>query len=340
MRRNSTNRGSPRMNRHTNVLDGHKDQSKPVTIEQDSIQDKEMTCVESDQKSGGNSVRRDTAELERLAQGYLAIPDSFQGLDKWSSELEIELEITTKRLPRLILCLASTDAEIRVQAFQTLQKVLHIVDSTTNYEGKEQVYLILGELCETANHHGAGSQPLPTIIPELTNALLQIAIQPTHFLFSKANKFLLHKPHWSPKGVVLYWVEHLLHQPPDGDEADAWNLEREWFLRLLVHGLRVDLDLQLYRRSAVWEYVLSLYSSVCLSSSNKELILSLVWKAVGMPGGANMMWTRFGVHNWLQAVEIDQKSVLDELRARLQQHCSLSSIEEWKLSNSLTRTKV
>lgn len=314
---------------------------KPVIVDEAWLPDDELKEIAIAADLDSVQIPSRTAQiLEQIAEERIPIPDDFRGLDKWSNELEVELEITTKRLPRLVLCLASSDAEIRLQAYQNLQKIVHLVDTASNYDGKQQVFLILGELCETVNHYGAGSQPLPAFVPELASALLEIAIQPTHLLFSKANKFLLHKPYWSPKGVLLYWVEHLFQQPPDGDETDVWNREREWFLRLLVHGLRDELDLQLYRRSAVWEHILSLYSSICISAMNRQLIAALVWKALNMDGGADMLWTRFGVHSWLRAVANEREPYLEELRLRMEEKCTASVVEEWKETNSLAKVQI
>lgn len=313
---------------------------KPLSVDEAWLPDISQSKTSPLETSNEVHTRSNLFEIEQLAHEQMPIPDGFQGLDRWSNELEIELEINTKRLQRLVLCLASVDAEIRLQAYQNLQKVLHIIDTASNYEGKQQIFLIMGELCETVNHYGAGSQPLPTIIPELSNTLLEIAIQPTHFLFSKANKFLLHKPFWSPIGIITYWIEHLLQQPPDGDESDTWNQEKEWLLRLLVCGLREEIDLQLYRRCALWEHVLSLYSSVCISPMNKKLILALIWKAINMPGGADILWTRFGVHSWLSVVESDQRPAPRDLRLQMEQKCTASDIEDWKASTSLAKLKV
>ena len=302
------------------------------------------TTVEID--IGGSKIDQlsISKDLEKLSANRIELPDTIQGLDKWPADFDIELEINTHRLQRLVLCLSAPDAEIRLQASPLLQQITHTIDTTSTFEGKQQIYLILGELCETVTQYNSYSrgQTLPMVIPELANALLTMSIQPQHMLFSKANKFLLHKPSWTPKGALLYWIEHILRQTPDSDEDDAWNMEREWLLRLLLSGLRGDVDADLYRRCNILEHVSSLYASPCISNGNKKLILALLLRAMEIPGGADMLWTRFGVHSWLSAMEVndgEHEAYLRFLRARLEEKCDKQMIEEWKLACSLNRNR-
>ncbi|KAK5085797.1 hypothetical protein LTR05_005085 [Lithohypha guttulata] len=277
--------------------------------------------------------------LERLCTHSTSVPDSLQGLDKWPAGFDVELEMSTQRLQRLILCLSANDAEVKLQANQVLKQILQSIDSGSSNEGKQQIFLILGELCETVNQYDL-AQPLPTFVPVLANALLTIALQPQHIMFPKANKFLLRKPSWSFKGTVDYWLEHILREAPHSDDEDGWNKEREWLLQIMSSGLRSQIDMELYRRCNLWEHVLSLYSSPCLSQQNKLLILALLRNGIDITGGADMLWTRFGVYGWLSIMsknDFEHADYFDLLKGKLEKRCDTEAIERWKATCRITR---
>jgi len=176
------------------------------------------------------------------------------------------------------------------------------------------------------------------IIPELADALLRIMLHPTHSLYAKANKFVLQKASWPAKRVILYWVEKILHREPD--DADAWTSEVEWLLQLLLKGLRTEVDLDLYRRTGLWEKVLSLYSSPVLAPSSRQIVLALLKAACSITGGVDMLWTRFGVYSWLRMHELSDKDNDKQIRAlreQMEKECSQELIEAWKIACSLTR---
>lgn len=314
---------------------------KPVSIDQD-LQiddspngDKEM----ADQNSTEAEIRTD--DLSRLATAATPIPQSLSNLDQWPSTLDIELEVQTHRLPKLILCASSSDEEIRLQAFQLLQSIAYTVDTSTTYEGKSQIYLLLGEMIETIRQYGL-SQPPPTLIPELTNALLYVLVEPAHEMYAKVNKFLLHSPVWTPRRTITYWLEKILLREPDTDEPHAFLTEVQWLLTWLLNSLRNELDMDLYRRSGLWERIMSLYVSPTMSKEAKILILAMLWKGCEVPGGADMLWTRFGVYNWLESmivVDAENKRELQMVQKKMVDSCDREMIGTWKVTCALNRVK-
>lgn len=265
------------------------------------------------------------------------VPDSLKGLDKWPADFDVELSVDTNRLHRLLLCTSSADEEIRLQTNQIIRQLTHTIDTTSSHALKHQVYLVLGEVCETLMQQGT-SRPQPAIIPELADTLIRIILNPTHTLYAQANKFLLQKPSWPAKRVILYWIERILHREPD--DADAWTAEVEWLLRLLLKGLRTETDLDLYRRAGLWEKILSLYSSPVLVQSNKQLILALLQTACSISGGVDMLWTRCGLFSWLRMKEVTDKEnekQIRVLRETMEKECSQEVIDAWKIACSLTK---
>lgn len=312
---------------------------KPVTIdEQYKVDEASQIQPQSHiQVIDKQAVARE--DLDSVCNQFTPVPESLHGLDRWPAGFDIELEITTKRLQRLILCLSSPDDEIRLQANQIVQQLASTPENNSDYDGKEQINLILGELTETLKQSDL-SQPLPAVIPLSANALLETAVRPQHIMFPKINKFLLRRPSWTAKGIIHYWIEHILRRETDGDEEDQWNKEREWLLNILVSGLRVQLDVDLYREHNVWEHLLSLYASPCLSLGNRKLILALLWQCAGMEKGADMLWTRFGVYSWLLIVKDSDEALkdrIDVLLQKLREESDRPMIEEWKIACKATK---
>lgn len=280
-------------------------------------------------------------DLAVLITSATSIPQSLSNLDQWSSSLDIELEVQTHRLPKLILCTSSPDEEIRLQAFQILQSIAYTIDTSATYEGKSQVYLLLGEMLETIRQYGL-SQPPPTLIPELTNTLLYVLVDPAHEMYGKVNKFLLHSPVWTPRRTITYWLEKILLREPDTDGPQAFLVEVQWLLTWLLNSLRNELDMDLYRRSGLWERILSLYASPTLSKEAKVLILAMLWKGCEVPGGADMLWTRFGVYNWLESmlmVDVENGQELRMVQRKMTESCDAEMIRTWKVTCALNKVK-
>lgn len=314
---------------------------KPITIETELVFDQPVSLDHDQGANSSDALAPPVNELINLTKSSTAIPDSLQSLDKWPSFLDIEVEVQTHRLQRLILCLSSPDDEIRLQAFQLVQAITHTVDTSCAYEGKSQIYLLLGELIETVRQYGL-SQAVPTLIPELTNSSLEVLLQPTHRLYAKVNKFLLHAPVWTPKRTVTYWLEKILLREPDVDDTDAFVVEVQWLLGWLLNSLRNEIDLNLYRRSELWERVLSLYASPVVTQEIRLLILSIIWGGCEVRGGADMLWTRFGVFSWLQGmvfVDAENARALQTLQKKMMAECDGRMIETWKITCSLNRAK-
>ena len=316
-----------------------KARKKPVAVAEEWLLDQPVISRIVDQDKNTDHAPGSAGETKgKLLAEATSIPASLKGLDKWAVNFDIELEVETNRLHKLLLSVSSLDQEIRVQTYQILQQIAHNVDTTSSHPLKHQVYLVLGEVCETLMQQGT-SRPQPTIIPELANELLHIMLNPTHSLYARANKFVLQKPSWPAKRVVLHWTEQIFYREPD--DVDAWTAEVEWLLRLLIKGLRTETDLDLYRRTGLWEKVLSLYSSPVLAHRCQQLILASLKTACSITGGIDILWTRFGVYSWFRMREVtdndnDNAKQIRALREKMEKECSQELIETWKIACSLT----
>ena len=292
-------------------------------------------------------------------------PSSLKGLTSWGNpdfESELSPPILTSRIARLIHCLSSSLEEVRLQAQQTLQGVMHALSDST-YDEKDQVYLLLGELCETARQHAltASSPPqhpprqrltngetskqrerdpaLPSVVTSLATLLLSILTNPADKMYSKTNRFLMLGPTWTPvTKAIPYWVDQILLREPEADEPYAWEVEVSRLLDVLVSGLRTEQDLDVYRKSNVFERLGSLYVSSALAGKMgmRKKILHVLANTMEVEGGADTLITRVGVRSWLEMVgaregrESELGKIVEALKGRLEERCSEGYIRQWE----------
>jgi nucleolar pre-ribosomal-associated protein 1 len=147
-------------------------------------------------------------------------------------------------------------------------------------------------------------------------------------------------PTWTPlTRVIPYWIDTILFHEPEYDEPFAWQGEIERFLDLLVSGLRTKDDLDLYRKSGIFERVQSLYFSTALAGKGRgegmrRKILNIVFNTIQIEGGADMLITRVGEEGWLGIVEAKEGGELGgiaaELRQELARRCDGEYIGRWE----------
>lgn len=99
------------------------------------------------------------------------------------------------------------------------------------------MYLLLGEVCETAQEGGLET-PMPSVIAEVASQIAVILADPSHKMYGKVNKFLNRAPSWSAQKAILYWIDRVLLKEPEDDCGH--DLEVDWLLQLLVNSLRTS----------------------------------------------------------------------------------------------------
>jgi nucleolar pre-ribosomal-associated protein 1 len=298
------------------------------------------------------------------------LPSSLKGLTKWSNpdfDSELAPPLAASRIARLIQCLCSATDEVRLQAQQTLQTLMHALSKSTHPE-KDQLYLLLGEVCETAKQHAltaaAPSRPLtngisnsqkrekdpslPSFIAALATLFLSNLTNPADKMYAKTNRYLLLGPTWTPvTRVIPYWIDQILLQEPEYDEPDMWEMEVGRFLDVLIAGMRSEQDLELYRKSGIFERLGSLYFTVPLGGEGKvgmkKKILHVFCNTMEVEGGADTLITRVGVRAWLDMVrvheerEIEMVRVVAALKGKLKERCSKEYIERWESDRPIFR---
>ncbi|KAI9729293.1 MAG: hypothetical protein M1834_006964 [Cirrosporium novae-zelandiae] len=227
------------------------------------------------------------------------------GLRRWMQE-EIPNAVEDGHIGRLISCLSSKHEEIRKQALIAIQQLMSKLKKTSNYPEWQQVYLLLGELTETAKVE-ISTRPLARSVCSFASHAVMVVADPLHCLYGKINEFLNRGPSWKLNRLARYWTRQIVLQEPG--QPNSHNQEIGWLLDVFIEGLRSEEDLELYRHSRIFERILSLYSSSHISALCKHKIVQLLYFAV-KAGGSDMLISQFGVANWIK-IQLSMKDKHD-----------------------------
>ncbi|RFU26614.1 hypothetical protein B7463_g9742, partial [Scytalidium lignicola] len=254
-------------------------------------------------------------------------------LVKWTTK-EIDEVIEDGYAARLVMLLSSSHLSIRKEAVTNISKLAAKLKDST-FEEKEQIWLLLCEVVETAKKV-IDQQPPPYIISSFASHAIKVLNDPLHCLYPKLNKFLSQGPSWDVDKIPLMYK--ILDEPPSLDEGRY--LEIGWLLEYMLDGLRTPEDMSIFRKRKVFEKLLSLYNNVYLASFLRDKILQIVFKASTIEGGSTTLITRFSGMTWLQ-VELALRSnlPLKVLMERILESCDQKRVGDWT-SKGVEQAKV
>lgn len=275
-------------------------------------------------------------------------------LTKWSTK-DIPTAIEEGHLSSLILLLSSPHLSIRRQAIAALRQFSAKLPSSSYIE-RAQIYLLLGELLETAapflssTHEG---QPLPYLVSTFAVRAIDVLTDPTHVLYAKLNAFLNKAPEWQVSWLASYWCMQVLLRPPEDDAEGAYWREVLWLLGWLGDGVRTAEDVEMLRKGGVFERVMALFGHPSLRAYRRvdvqqvetlggsfqgrvrSLVLRVVGRVALVEGGATTLVTRAGVVAWLDViveagwVDEDGVVVVKGIKDAILQRCERSRVVEW-----------
>ncbi|KAK1782541.1 ribosome 60S biogenesis N-terminal-domain-containing protein [Copromyces sp. CBS 386.78] len=276
-------------------------------------QDTNNTTAEGKKsESGDDVVALDSEQLERV----LNVPDSLaadnSALVKWQNKSVDEL-VDEGHAISLISLLASEHASIRKEALVNILKMAAKVQQS-EYEEKEQIWLLLSELAETARVAAASQAvnavvPLPSTVIAFACHAVNVLRDPTYSLYPKINSFLTSGPFWSVDRVPLA-DEVLTEEPAVGDSYYA---QLNWLLAYLLDGLRTSKDLELFHKKRakgpLFERLLAVAGNPYMRTPLRMQVLRILYRATKIEGGSTTLITRFGVVSWLEELSKMKKSV-------------------------------
>ncbi|KAK3353096.1 ribosome 60S biogenesis N-terminal-domain-containing protein [Lasiosphaeria hispida] len=256
----------------------------------------------NDPVTGRESKTSETDINEEGLRRILEVPDGLttdnSALVKWTNKTVDEL-IDEGYAISLVTLLASGHTSIRKEALVNILKMAAKIRQS-EYEEKEQVWLLLSEIAETARGH-IETDPLPSPAVAFACHALSVVRDPLSTLYPKVNQFLARGPVWNLDRLPL--VDEVLLEDPE--VGDSFYAQLNWFLQYLVDGLRTPRDLELFHkrraRGPVLERLLSLVSNPYMRLPLRTQVLRILYRATVIEGGSTTLTTRFGVVSWLEA---------------------------------------
>lgn len=259
------------------------------------------------------------------------------GLTRWRKK-DVDEAVEDGDIGQLLLCLCSKHQEIRIQAIANVRQLMASVGVSTFADTCTRVvanaiqvdspfYVLLGETLESLD--ATGATPFPYIAGVFAARSVKILADPTHVMFSKINKFLTAAPEWQVDFLLRKLFRSIVASEPDEDAS--YHKEVEWFLEYIIDGLRTSRDMEAFRKSNIFEQLLSFYESRSCNAHCKEKIIRLLLRAAAV-GGSTTLITRCGLVSWIQECLANQdprQKMLKVLAQRVWETCDQGRVSEW-----------
>ncbi|TDZ14710.1 Uncharacterized protein Cob_v012381 [Colletotrichum orbiculare MAFF 240422] len=248
---------------------------------------------------------------------------------KWISK-SVEDLIDEGYAAALIRLLWSEHVSIRQEALTNIMKMAAKIKES-NYEEKEQIWLLLSELVESSRILVARG-PAASQLVAFAVAALEVLRNPLHCLYVKVNSFLTSGPLWKHDKVPL--AHDILHGAPSDD--DRYYTEVSWLLAYVLDGLRTPTDLDVFHQKKWFEKIFALAGNPYLRANLRTRILRVLYRATTIEGGSTTLATRFGIMSWLEAqearftgVDEETRAVYKALRRRVWETCDQERVGKW-----------
>ncbi|EAQ88024.1 hypothetical protein CHGG_04643 [Chaetomium globosum CBS 148.51] len=300
----------------------------PRNTETKAKKPRSTTASQAEEKS---EPQMDAEALEDT----LHLPDSLEAdnaaLVKWTTKTVDEL-VDEGYLTSLIALLVSEHASIRKEALVNILKAAAKIKQS-EYEEKEQIWLLLSELAETARDN-INDGPLPSAIASFACHALNVLRDPLSSLYSKVNIFLTRGPFWSLDRLPL--VDEVLSEEPM--VGDTYYAQTNWLLEYLIDGLRTPHDFELFHKKRakgpVLERILALAANPYMRLPLRSQVLRLLYRATRIEGGSTTLTTRFGIVSWLDArqagcSDAGEAVIYGALRRRVWETCDQDRVRAW-----------
>jgi nucleolar pre-ribosomal-associated protein 1 len=293
----------------------------------DSVEAPDCKTVHSDSNKRTESSSVPETEKSKILTNLdpdtgIATEDR-NSLIRWMTK-EVDEVIEGGYAASLIMLLSSDILSIRKEAATNISKFA-VKLKESSFDGKDQIWLLLCELVETAKQV-IDQQPLPTVIAAFASHALSVLNDPLHCMYPKINKFLTSGPTWTFDKIPLMFK--ILDESPSLD--DAHHLEMGWLLTYMLTGLRTQADMAIYRKRHVFEKLFSVYNSTYLAPGLRDKILKIMFRAISIEGGSTTLITRFSVMTWLHAqVALGGGIPLKVLMESILESCDQQRVKNW-----------
>lgn len=287
---------------------------------------KSKQIEETEQKSNKSNVpfeSDDVALIANMLEDTDTRAADSSSLVKWVNK-DVEEVIEGGHAAALVMLLSSELLSVRKEAVTNISKfAAKLKDSA--FEEKDQVWLLLSEVVETAKKC-TDQEPLPTVISAFASHAIPVLSDPLHRLYPKINNFLSQGPMWEADKIPLMYK--ILDEPPSFD--DAYYQETNWLLTYLLAGLRSPADMAIYRKRRAFEKLLSIWNNAYLAPGVRDKILRLLFRATTIEGGSTTLITRFSAMTWIEAqVALGTGMSLKALMERILESSDKQRVRKW-----------
>lgn len=285
---------------------------------------KTKRAAESDKDLQKNTSTSNNASLmETMLEDTDPLVYDNSALVKWTHK-DIEDVIEGGHAAALVMLLSSETLSVRKEAVTNIAKfTAKLKDSTV--EDKDQIWLLLSELIETAKDV-VDQEALPNVISAFAAHSIPVLRDPLHFLYPKINGFLSQGPTWEIDKIPLMYK--ILDEPPSVD--DAYYQETNWFLSYMLASLRTPADMAIYRKRRVFEKLLSIWNNAYLAPGMRNKILRILLRATTIEGGGATLITRFSAISFLQAqIALGSGMPLKALMKRILEFSDHEWVQKW-----------
>ncbi|SPN98612.1 related to URB1 Nucleolar protein required for the normal accumulation of 25S and 5.8S rRNAs [Cephalotrichum gorgonifer] len=270
----------------------------------------------------------DVVRLEALLHEPFAEPEDNSALTKWVTK-SVDDILEDGHAVALIRLLGSEHASIRMEALTNILKLAAKVRVSAHTE-KDQIWLLLSELAESAREHVAEG-PVPSAFTAFAVHALPVLLAPLHALYPKINKYLTRAPRW-PAGKIPM-VHDILHEEPSDD--DKYYSELTWLFDFLLDCLRREADVGVFHQTRWFEKVFAAACNPYMRPGLRNRVFRVLYRVTCIKGGSTTLVTRFGVLSWLEELRVsevvgsEERAVVGGLMARVWEACDRGHVGKW-----------
>ncbi|GAM90203.1 hypothetical protein ANO11243_082440 [Dothideomycetidae sp. 11243] len=244
------------------------------------------------------------------------------------SKQDVEDLIFAGTLQNLLLTPCSAYPEIRKQGFAALESIVPRIKES-NIDGKEQYWVLIIEVLETARSSVDKNIPMSFIAGSFAVSALKVLSDPSHFMFPMINRYLMKDPYWNVNKLPEFFLDKALLDVPD--EEDKYWPQLEWILEMFLGGIRRAEDVHVLESRSCFERILNIVNSPEVTSSVARLVFQLIHRVVLVDGSTGLIMNA-GLSEWLAICGHGYRwrgESLAELSRLVEERADSARLKEW-----------
>mmetsp|Transcript_25496 Transcript_25496/g.55240 ORF Transcript_25496/g.55240 Transcript_25496/m.55240 type:complete len:1267 (-) Transcript_25496:286-4086(-) len=174
--------------------------------------------------------------------------------------------IETGAISYCIWGLASQCSKVRKLASSVLQRYGQLAIREKFFRERTQTVLLLRGI---RNARTSSDTPVPPLICSFLAAALDVLLRPSHIMYAPINSFLLQRPFLDLEDVPMFYTAFNSGTP-------LYQVERGWIIRVIHHGIRSKVDINILSRRHVISVMLSFFSSPCADLYMQQQVIQVL----------------------------------------------------------------